>query len=276
MAVAVLSYGILTSTAVWKRADAEIRGAGAVFLVVLTVLLGTMAFDNPERALEGIIYQDNLPVSRATVVLLEATAANQADTVTPERHGKFRFAAVRNVGRSVRLLVDIPPITPFRQEVEYRPEALHVINVPGPRLAAGGQHPDPTQPAESTMTSVDTATFVVDDSVSAQPGTTYALSADSIAELVSSPAVPSYRTISFEVDYRSGAYSRRFPVDQGWVIERIVDVQTSGAPRPRVELSPDSTSFAVAMPSYDRRRAIFGIPVSRGVATVSVQLRRLE
>src|SRR5688572_6807297 len=75
LASAVVTFGFLGSTAAIKTQAQQLGGSGAMFVIVLIILLRMIRPD--ERAdVVGTVYRDGLPIDRATVYLLETDSAD--------------------------------------------------------------------------------------------------------------------------------------------------------------------------------------------------------
>ncbi len=76
---AIVLFGFLRSTGVFKTTKAQFGGAAAVFMATLGLLIGsylkTRPVDSQVFVVEGLVYVDNKPVTGARVQLLEAKAS---------------------------------------------------------------------------------------------------------------------------------------------------------------------------------------------------------
>lgn len=312
MSVAILTYGIMKSTAVWQNERAQVQGSGAVFMIVFVALVGTLAMEDPRRDVVGALLTDGFPVDVAHVALLSGEAANLVDSVSPTRQGRFRFTSVRGVGTHLQLAIELPPGVRFTQEVPYSPRRLHRVEVPGVAaahalMAGADSAADPHRtaledrirvleeeleaalaPAEVAVASGSDPEPAAEPAPGTQPtpGTQPAPgtqppggqsavtpSLDFTRPMLSTALLPRFRQVEHEVHYTARATTSEFRAEDGWRVEEVLNVDTRGGPGLQMEVARDRRSVRISVPANPAMSSSLRIVRRPQPAVVSIQLR---
>ncbi|MCU0288159.1 MAG: hypothetical protein MUF15_17410 [Acidobacteria bacterium] len=170
---AVVTYGILGSTGKIKTKETQIRGAAAVFIVILIVFF--YLTKDSRSDIRGMVYLNSVPPKKAVVYLLETELRDNRRFIEERDKGYFEFRGIPGIGDNVRFGIEIPPYKESVVSYPYKSEGIIRIFLStddSDLLQAVVKKPDLEIAAsrEQEIIFIPTGTFLMDQATKKYPG----------------------------------------------------------------------------------------------------------